>query len=68
LRGSWPGLLVFCDDRRGQRRQPIEMAVQTNAGDMVRVTNGIEDPGTGSNTTGRALMKSYKYSTFTLKF
>jgi hypothetical protein len=33
----------------------------------VRVPNGIEDPATGLNTSGRALMKSYKYSTFTVK-
>ncbi|MGC2351503.1 MAG: hypothetical protein WA553_16925 [Methylocella sp.] len=30
--------------------------------------NEIEDPAAGLNTPGRALMKSYKYSTFTVKF
>jgi hypothetical protein len=46
------------------------MVVQTNAGDMyaVRVLNWIEDPGIESNTFRRALMKSYKYSTFIVKF
>jgi hypothetical protein len=34
----------------------------------VRVPNEIVDPGAGLNMTGRALMKSYKYSTFTVKF
>jgi hypothetical protein len=39
--------LVFCDDRRRQRRQPIELVVQAHAGDMVHRARIELDRGSG---------------------